>query len=113
MDEKLLARYQNLSSQVTDLEQLIEKRFKSIERKDVIEHGRNIDYCERGFVIQLYFDEINVNALKKEDIEQLVKYLVDYAKLRKEQRDVEGKVAQEAKMERLNRDSIKGILWFL
>jgi len=108
MDTQKLATYQNYRIELANIEKTIEERFKVLEKKQIIETDRPMDYGSRGFSLIMYFDEINIMALSPENIEGIKQLLIKYGKIRKQQSTLELELKAENKIAQQQLKSVKG-----
>jgi len=98
-----IAEYQNIRIELNGIEKEIENLFRMLEKKQRIDFDRCSDYGERGFVLHLFFDQINIQALKEENIEKLKILLIKYDNLRTLQSRAEEKMNIDKSIEKSNK----------
>jgi len=104
------SKIQQIRFHLVDLEKSIEEIFKLFEKRQRVQYHRNKDYGERGFFLNMLFDEINLDAFSDENISKIKNLLVEYQKLRDEQKKLEDKLLEKEVIAKMNVNDTKGFI---
>ena len=97
-----LSEYQQTKIKINELEKQLEDSFNLMTKNQQIVVNRCLDYGERSIVLQLYFDEINLQSFNQENIDNIKRLLIEYKNLRVQQKKLENKAMEEASTMRQN-----------
>lgn len=102
MDKNLTADFYKVRQDVDSTEKRIQEKFKLMEKTQKINFERCSDHGQRMFVLNIYFDEINIQAFEQSNIDEIKLLLVRYSELRAKQKNIETEIFAQKAIEKQN-----------
>jgi hypothetical protein len=106
MESNQIASYQKVKIDIFNKEREIESALRLIEKKENVNLDRPNDYGQRGFGMNIIFDEVNIAAFSEENVKKIIRLLLEYTNLRNMQKKHELDILPEEAIKKEIMESI-------